>query len=120
MTGLPSCDAVTWVQIERASGPHHVAVEDDLVSALHGSEEVGLKRVEPASDRGVTACRADGEGEPDAAEDHRPIPVRCPSDPGVSPLFVPQQIEEIVNRSLLLLDPVRHVNARGTLACASR
>ena len=38
----------------------------------------------------------------------------------VAPPLVLQQIEELVDRSLLLLGPVRHVSARGTPACASR
>jgi hypothetical protein len=108
------------VQIEGAACLHHIAVERDLVSALHGSEEVGVKRVEPASCRGVTAGRTDGEGEPHTAEDDRPVPVGCPSHPRVSPPFVPQQIEELVDRNLLLLDPIDHISARGTLAVASR
>ena len=88
--------------------------------SLDGSEEVGVKRVEPASFRSVTAGRADGEGEPDAAEDHRPVPVGCASDPRVSEPFVVQHVEEIVNRRLLLLDPIHHLSAHGTRACASR
>jgi hypothetical protein len=89
------------MQIERASGLDHIAAEHDLLCAFHQSEEVGVNRVEPASSRGITAGRADREGEPHAAEDHRPVPVGCPSHPGVSPVFVPQQPEEAVDRRLL-------------------
>ena len=120
MTGLLVLRRSDLVQVERASGLHHLAAEHDLLAALHGSEEVGVQRVEPASGRRVTARRADREGEPDAAEHHRPVPVGCPSDPRVSPPFVAQQAEEVVDRGLLLLGPVRHVIARGTRACASR
>ena len=101
-------------------GLHHLAAEDDLAPALHGSEEVGVQRVEPAVRRGVAARRADREGEPDAAEDHRPEPVGRLSDPRVAAPLVLEQIEELVDRGLLLLGPIRHVSARGTPARASR
>ena len=97
-----------------------LAAERHLLSALHRSEEVGVERVEPASHGGITARCADGEGQPDSPEDHGPVPVGCPPNPRVSPPLMAQQIEEFVDRSLLLNDPIRHFNARGTLACASR
>jgi hypothetical protein len=108
------------VQIDGPSGLDHIAAEPDLLSALHGSKEVGVNRVEPGSERGVTACRANRLGQPYAAENHRPIPVGRPAHPFVSPAFVPQQLKELVDRRLLRVDPVGHLTARETLAPASR
>src|SRR5437870_6232786 len=79
-----------------------------------------VERVEPAPCRSITAGSADRQGEPDAAEHHRAIPVGSSSEPGVSPPFVSQQIEELVDRGLLLYCAIRHFNARGTVERASR
>jgi hypothetical protein len=81
---------------------------------------MGVSRVEPTSDRGVTAGGADREGEFNAAENHPHMPVGCPSHPFVSPPFVLQQLEELVDRRLLQIDPVGHLNVGGTLASACR
>ena len=75
--------------------------------------------VEPAALRGVPARGADREGEADATEDHGPEPVRCLSDPSVTPAVVLEQIEELIDRRLLLLLQVRHLTARGTRVAAS-
>ena len=79
-----------------------------------------MQRVEPAVRRSITACRADREGQADATEDNRPEPVGRLSDPLVAAPLVLEQIEELVDRSLLLLGPIHRVSARGTPACASR
>ena len=79
-----------------------------------------MHRVEPAALRGVTARGADREGEADATEHHGPEPIRCLSDPCVTPAVVLEQIEELVDRRLLLLLlRVGHLTALGTLVAAS-
>src|SRR5205823_6038140 len=86
----------------------------------HWSQEVRVERVQSTVRWRVTARRADREGEPDPTEDDRAPPVRCAADPVASLPFVSKQVEELVDRLLLLRRSVGHVSAPGTQGCASR